>query len=415
MDIRGATQLWLLSGRDAMRIGIDGGCLANRRGFGRFSRQLLEALAEAKSPHEFVVFVDRPSAETVRIPDAFERVVVPVTQAPSRAASSTGRRSIADMLAMGRAVAHAGLDIIYFPASYSFFPVWNVGRVVVTLHDTLALAHPGLVFPSLRGRIAWTVKEHTAVRWADRIITVSESARADLIAWFRLAPRRVSVVSEGPAAVFGPRQNGPESNRVLRRFGLEPESPFLLYVGGLSPHKNLRRLVQAFAQSRLADEGVRLVLVGDLGDVFHTHVPELLAEVAERGVESAVIFTGFVPDDDLVFLYNHALALVQPSLMEGFGLPTVEAMACGTPIVASTAGSLREVVGDAGIFFEPTDVDAMAGALRTFRDDSALRTSLAAKALRRAGRFQWSTAAQALLDVFEDLGAAQNRRRRQSA
>ncbi|MBV8609074.1 MAG: glycosyltransferase family 1 protein, partial [Singulisphaera sp.] len=111
-----------------MRIGIDGSCLANRRGFGRFARQMLVALAEAPSRHEFVVFVDRPSSPVVHVPGRFERVEVELGEAPSRAASASGRRRIGDMLAMGRAVARTGLDLIYFPATYSFFPVWDVRR-----------------------------------------------------------------------------------------------------------------------------------------------------------------------------------------------------------------------------------------------------------------------------------------------
>src|SRR3984885_15079884 len=129
-----------------MKIGIDGACLANRRGFGRFARQMVEALAKAESGHEFVVFVDRPSLHAVSIPEGMGRVVVDVTEAPSRAASATGGRRVGDRLAMARSVAKSDLDVIYFPASYSFFPVWNAGRVVVTMHDTLALAHPEWVF-----------------------------------------------------------------------------------------------------------------------------------------------------------------------------------------------------------------------------------------------------------------------------
>jgi len=389
-----------------MRIGIDGGCLANRRGFGRFARQTLAALGETASPHEFVVLVDRPSADAVDVPGRFERVVVPVGEAPSRAASSTGRRSLADLFAMGRAAARARLDVLYFPATYSYFPVWGVKRVVVTMHDTLALAHPGLVFPNRRGRLAWTLKEHAAARRADRVWTVSESARHDLAAWFRLPEGRIRVIPEGPAAVFTPRPEGPESDAALRRYGVEPGSRFLLYVGGLSPHKNLPRLIEAYARSGLGRDGVRLVLVGDTGDVFHTHVPALREAVSAAGLGEQVVFTGFVPDDDLVYFDNRALALVQPSLMEGFGLPPVEAMACGTPVLASTAGSLPEVVGEAGLYFDPTDVAGMAATLRTLVDDPALRAELAARALRRAGRFTWSAAARAMLDGFDELDPA---------
>ena len=384
-----------------MRIGIDGGCLSNRRGFGRFARQTLQALSENRSPHDFVVFVDRPSLDHVTVPARFETVAVEVREAPSRAASATGRRGVRDLLAMGRAVSRAGLDLMYFPASYSFFPVWNVGKVVVTLHDTLALAHPELVFSDWKGRMAWAVKEHAAVRWADRVVTVSQAARADLIAWFGLPPDRVNVVPEGPEAIFRPIADGPESRAVLTRYGIDPSRRFLLYVGGLSPHKNLPRLIEAFASG--VPEDVDLVLVGDTGDVFLTHVPALREAVGRFGLEGRVNFTGFVPDAELVHMHNRAYALVHPSLMEGFGLPPVEAMACGTPVLASRAGSLPEVVGDAGVFFDPTDVPEMAGAIRGLLADRPRRDALAAKALARSRSFTWPAAATALLSVFDSL------------
>jgi glycosyltransferase involved in cell wall biosynthesis len=392
-----------------MRIGIDGSCLSNRRGFGRFARETLAALAGAGSSHELVVFVDRPSLDVVTVPSGCEVVAVEVSEAPSRAASSTGRRRLGDMLAMGRASARAGLDLMFFPASYSFFPVWKVGRVVVTMHDTLALAHPELVFPTWRGRAAWTIKEHLAARRADLIMTVSETSRRDLLAWFRLPGHRVKVMTEGPNAVFGPRPLGPYSDATLARYGVDPHHRFLLYVGGLSPHKNLPRLIEAYARSGLAFEGTTLAIVGDTGDVFHTHVPVLRDLVARRGLHDRVVFTGFVPDEDLVYLYSRAEALVQPSLMEGFGLPPVEAMACGKPVLSSTAGSLPEVVGDAGLYFDPTDVAGMALALRRIIDEPALRVSLAARARERAKHYTWEAAARSLLDAFEELAATPTR------
>jgi glycosyltransferase involved in cell wall biosynthesis len=392
-----------------MRIGFDGSCLANRRGFGRFTRQTLAALAEADHPHEIIVFVDRPSDASVEIAERFQRIVVDVGQAPTQAASASGRRRIGDMLAMGKAVARAKLDLMFFPATYSFFPVWNVPRVVVTMHDTLALTLAPLVFPTWQGRLAWKLKEHLASRWADRIVTVSEASRRELLAWFRLPERKVSLMTEGPDPVFRPLGDGPHSASVLRRYGVEPGSKFLLYVGGLSPHKNLPRLIEAFASASAHE--VSLVLVGDTGDVFHTHVPILREAVARFGLENRVIFTGFVPDDDLVYLYNRAYALVQPSLMEGFGLPPVEAMACGTPVLASTAGSLPEVVGEAGKFFDPLDVPAMAATLTELVGNPTERNVLARAALARSARFTWKEAARLLLACFDELDST----RKQSA
>jgi glycosyltransferase involved in cell wall biosynthesis len=398
-----------------MRIGFDGSCLANRRGFGRFARETLAALERTPNGHNFVVFVDRPSAAGAlsHIPQRFERVVVDVAEAPSRAASAKGRRRVRDMLAMGRAVAKARLELMYFPASYSFFPVWNVKRVVVTLHDTLALAHPNLVFPTWQGRVSWALKEHAAVRWADRILTVSESARRDLIAWFRLPEKKVRIVTEGPDAVFRPCAAGPESDAALARCGLAPDARYLLYVGGLSPHKNLPRLIEAFAAATSAPErgAWKLVLVGDVGDVFYTHVPELRAAVARLGLCGRVLLPGFVPDAELVHVYNRAYALVQPSLLEGFGLPPVEAMACGTPVLFSRAGSLPEVVGGAGLDFDPTDVGEMTRAIEELLDDQALRNRLGREALHRAQRYTWSAAARALLDCFHEFDDGRSWRR----
>jgi glycosyltransferase involved in cell wall biosynthesis len=384
-----------------MKIGIDGACLSNRRGFGRFARQMVGALAKANSVHDFVVFVDRPSLAEVCIPESMETIAVDVREAPSKAASASGRRRVGDMLAMGRAVAKAKLDLIYFPASYSFFPIWNAGRVVVTMHDTLALAHPEWVFPDGKGKLAWRAKERAAALWADRIVTVSEAARRDLADWFRLPEGRIKVVTEGPDATFTPEDQGSTSDAVLLSYGIIPGSHYLLYVGGLSPHKNLLRLIEAFARAKLGDK--QLILVGDIGDVFHTHVPELREAVTRFGLEDHVHFTSFVPDEDLAHLYRRAYALVQPSLMEGFGLPPVEAMACGTPVLSSTAGSLPEVVGEAGIFFEPTDVPAMADVIARFFENPSGRNHLAHLALARARRFTWESAARSLLECFEEL------------
>lgn len=392
-----------------MRIGIDGGCLSNRRGFGRFARRMIEALAREDSSHDFSVFVDRPSAESVSIPERFRKTIVEVREAPGRAAKAGGRRGIGDILAMSRAVAQSRLDLFYFPASYSFFPVWNVARTVVTLHDTLALRHPEWVFPGGRGRFAWMFKEYAAVWSADAIVTVSEASKRDLISWFRLDPDRVRVVGEGADPIFEPKPAENESSAVLSRYEIDPERRFLLYVGGLSPHKNLGRLIEAFGRIKDGRPDVDLVLVGDFHDVFHTNVPELRAIVDRLRLNDRVRFAGFVPDDDLVWLYGRAYALVQPSLLEGFGLPAVEALACGTPVLSSRAGSLPEVVGAAGLFFEPTDIDDMASTIGGFLDRPGERRRLAALAASEVKRHSWSQAAKTLLECFERTIATQGK------
>lgn len=392
-----------------MKIGIDGGSLSNRRGFGRFTGQLLAALADLPTHHDFFLVMDRPSRDQVTLPRRFRVVEAAVKVAPSRAASARGRRSAWDMLAMGRAMASESPDLVFFPASYSAFPVWNYRKLVVTVHDTLALAHPKLVFPTLAGRCAWALKEYAAVSRAHRVLTVSEASRRDLLAWFKLDPGRVGVVSEAPAAVFRPTTPGPVSDQVLGHYRIPPNGRYLLYVGGLGPHKNLPRLVEAFG--RLEDPSILLVLVGDHADVFHTQLPAIRQAIAKAGVEGRVLLPGFVPDAELSHLYGRAYALVQPSLMEGFGLPALEAMACGTPVISSRAGSLPEVIGEAGVFFDPTDVSQIAQAVRSLLGDPDERDRLGRLALRRARQFTWANAARSLLAEFDALELTLPKRR----
>ena len=382
-----------------MRIGIDGACLGNRRGFGRFTWSLLRALAEVDCDHEFLVFLDQETRSRVELPERFATRVVRLRESPTHAASAQGNRKFGDLLAMSRAVAAERLDAMFFPASYSFFPIWNVARVVVTMHDTLPLSHPELIFPTWRGRWFWRVKEWYAARSADLILTVSEASRRDLMAWHHLEGTRIQVIPEGAAAVFESRPDPERTSTVLRAWGLSAGRRYLLYVGGLSPHKNLLRLVEAFA--RFAPLDLALVLVGDFKDVFHTHVAEIRAAIEKHGLEERVLLTGYVPDDDLVYLYHEAFALVLPSLLEGFGLPAVEAMSQGCPVLASTAGSLPEIVGDAGVYFDPLAIEELGGALRLLVEHPNLRAALVARTRDRASRFTWRNAALALVEALE--------------
>lgn len=389
-----------------MRIGFDGACLTNRRGFGRFARQILAALGRVASPHELIVLLDEPTSRDplAAVPARFERRIVPARHAAAQAATSGGNRRLGDLLALGRAASRERLDVLYFPASYSYFPVWNVPRVVVTIFDALPLTHPALVFPTTRGRLLWTLKERAAVASADRILTTSEASRRDLIRHYGLADARIGRISAAPDPGFGPRPHDTESDAVLSRLKLRPDDLFFLYVGGLSPHKNVPRLVEAFA--RAAPEPWRLVIVGDPSDVFHTDVPAIRAAVTRAGIGQRVDFAGFVPDADLAHLYSRAYALVQPSLLEGFGLPPVEAMACGTPVLYSNTGSLPEVVDDAGFSFDPTDLHSIAAAIARLIADPCLRDRLATRALERASKMTWDAAARQLIDVLESVAAA---------
>ncbi len=163
---------------------------------------------------------------------------------------------------------------MYFPATYTFFPVWNVPRLVVTMHDTLALAHPELVFPTRRGRLAWLLKEHVAARMADRIVTVSETSRRDLQAWFRLPADRLRVITEGPDPIFRPGPRTEESDRdPPRSTAFRPTVTVPALRRRPEPAQEPASAGRGVCSGLQAAPNVLLVIVGDFGDVFHTHVP----------------------------------------------------------------------------------------------------------------------------------------------
>lgn len=390
-----------------MRIGIDVTCWINGRGFGRFARELITALVRRGEGHEYVFLADRQTVERAKLPTGPRVAVGKTSVAAAEAAAADGRRSLGDMWAMRRLAQGENLDLVFFPAVYSYFPVGGTFPVLVTFHDVIAETLPHLIFHNRRSRFFWNLKCRHAARRSQRVITVSQASKQGLMEVFGLPEERLRVITEGPSEVFrGFRPDAVAEAQARQRHGIGVKERFLLYVGGISPHKNLGTLIEAF--SRMASEpaarDVRLVLVGDYrGDVFRTCYEELTGLAQARGVSGRVHFPGFVPDGDLAHLYHAAEAFVFPSYLEGFGLPAVEAMACGAAVVASERGSLPEVVGDAGVYFDPQDAEGLAAALRRVLSDDGLRKEMRAKSLRRAPEFTWEKAAAQLQQVFAEF------------
>ena len=398
-----------------MRIGIDASCWTNRRGFGRFTRELVRALLEVDRQNEYVLFLDAPTdrgAEGLPPESRAARVVVSTTAAATSAASADGSRSLRDLWRMRRAVAALGrtLDVFYFPADYTYFPVRTPARVIVTKHDMTDRRVPELLFPSWRSRLFWEAKIRLAIHRSDLVFTVSETSRRDIIQAFHLSPEHVRVVADAVDPGFTPAPAGAERLSVLARYGVRAHERFILYVGGISPHKNLETLVRAYERWRTAAGGsqspVSLVLVGDyVSDVFHSSYAAIRAAVDSAGLANSVHFTGYLPDADLRHFYSAADALVLPSFYEGFGLPLLEAMACGTAVIASNAGALPEVVSDAGLLFDPHSPVALADMLSRVLSDDTLRRELAARGKVRAAQFTWEASARAAIAGFEQVTA----------
>ncbi|MFQ5667619.1 MAG: glycosyltransferase family 4 protein [Candidatus Binatia bacterium] len=390
-----------------MRVGIDGACWVNRRGYGRFARELVTHLAALDGGVDYTLMVDFDVAEAAAVPDRIGVVRVHTRRPAAHAAAAAGRRSLPDLWAMSRAISRERFDLVFFPSAYTYVPVTGRARVAVVIHDIIAEQFPQHVFPTRRAATLWRFKL-LAARWqADLVMTVSDASRQGIARRFRMAADRIAMISEAADPIFRALPHDEEMKTILGRRGLLARR-FLLYVGGISPHKNLGLLLDAFAalrrQPSYAD--YRLVLAGDFsGDVFYSAYDALRRRAAALELADAVIFAGHVEDRELAYLYSAAEVFVLPSLWEGFGLPAVEAMACGAPVVASARGALPEVVGAAGVLFDPDQPAALQAALRRVLTDADLRARLRRLGPQRAAQFSWDRAARETLSAFHRLAA----------
>ena len=413
-----------------MRIGVDATCWNNRRGYGRHLRSLFNAVCRLDRSNEYVLFVDTPSDSLLPPLPPARLIQVPVSIPAAIAASADGRRSLADAWSMSRALSATDLECLIFPTLYSYVPVLTRAKKILMIHDVIAERLPQHVFPNQTGKMWWHLKSELARAQADRIVTVSDYSRRMLIAEFGLEANRVKVVGEAPDPLFRPLPDAALPSAVtglgvtglgvtglgVTSLGVTGQSAInqclkrrdrlLTYVGGFGPHKNLPRLLDVFeklaAQPRFDD--LTLVLVGDYQtDPFYSGYGELKSRLAGSLVEGRVIFPGFLPDGDLVHLLNCSSLLVLPSLMEGYGLPAVEAAACGIPVVATEQSPLKQLLGDGVLVFDPYDADALQQSIESVLEDESLRRRMGQAALEAAAKLGWSQAAAELIAGIEEV------------
>lgn len=368
-----------------MRIGIDGGTWSNRRGYGRFLRELLPELVRLRPAWQFTIFLDQPRQDIITAPN-LQWQSANTGQSVSAGAAANSARSVPDLWRMSRAVRTVEFDAFWFPTVYSYFPLLGRLPVAVGIHDTMADRHPQWAFAGKRQKLFWDLKVKLALAQAARIVTVSVHSRRSIAEHFGIDSRRIAVVSEAAAPVF---------QRADRS-----EEPYLLAVGGISPNKNLRVLIPALAALRARRPALRLVLAGDYKhDGFQGCYEELRAEADRCQVADAVVFAGYVPDEELAELYRRCAVYVMPSLEEGFGLPLVEAMACGCACVVAPGHALEEVGGDAVAVVKGDWAEAIGRVL----DNDAERKAMRERSARRAAEFSWERGALALATVFEEM------------
>jgi len=380
-----------------MRVGVDATSWGNRRGFGRFARNAVGQLVELDPDTDYIFFIDEQSADAAELPAGGRERRVQLKAPPSEAAAAGSSRSLADLLRLTRAVRQDRLDVFLFPSVYTYFPVLRT-PTVVGLHDTIVESLPELTVPSRRERAAARLKHRVAIRRASRLFTVSQASREAIAAHFTIPEETLGLVTEAPDPVFSPR-SGARLVAGLAEVGLEEDERYFLYAGGISPHKNVETLIDAYAQARTdgTESPPLLVLVGDLdSETYLSSARSVRERIARHGLAADIRLPGFVSDEVLACLYSGATAVVIPSLAEGFGLPAVEAAACGAAVALSDLPPHRETLGTAALFFPPTDVDALATILGCLSADETLRSGVAEAASEAVSGLTWDAAAAEL-------------------
>jgi glycosyltransferase involved in cell wall biosynthesis len=378
----------------APRIGIDARKLKDF-GIGSYIRNLLEAVARRPEAAAYRFRVYLPAADMDALPLLPANFELVPEESPGY--------SVSELTRFAWRLMRDRLDL--FHATHYVLPPLARARAVVTIHDIIHVLYPQFL-PNRLALFYARAMIRRALRRADRIITVSYNSKRDLVDYFAIAPSRIQVIYNGVAGLFRADVSRAERERVAAKYSLP--RPYLFFLGGEKPHKNVRNVLRAFAESRRQRALPHaLVLAGPMPP--NRSRVEALISALELG--SRVCRPGIVPEEDLPGLFAGADVFLYPTLYEGFGLPVVEAMACGVPVLTSATSALQEVAGGYAYLCDPMDVDAIARGIVELATDPARRAEFAQLGLRRAGDFSWDHAAQQTLEVYaQALGPEGGRR-----
>jgi glycosyltransferase involved in cell wall biosynthesis len=365
-----------------VRIGIDARKLHDF-GIGTYIRNVLRHLARLDAETEFVLLCrDRDCESLATLGENFRPV-----------AESAGNYSIGEQLRVPLALRREGVSLFHAP--HYVLPPLVTCRSVVTIHDCIHLMFPQY----LPNRLALGYARASmaiASRRATRVITVSESSKRDIVRFFDTEPDKIAVIHNSYDDRFAVEPREEDVVRVRERYQLHDE--FVLYAGNVKPHKNLERLIEAFdLVRRRGMDRLKLVLIGDEISKYAA----LRRAVHRHQLHNYVRFLGYLPEETLAVLYRLAGVFVFPSLYEGFGLPPLEAMASGTPVVTSNVSSLPEVAGDAAVLVDPYSPCAIADGIERVLSDESLRRELRRKGIARAREFSWDQSVRRIHEIYK--------------
>jgi glycosyltransferase involved in cell wall biosynthesis len=370
-----------------LRIAIDARKLHDY-GIGTYVRNLLRELARQDGDDQYRLLCRREDAGFIHsLGSRFAPVV-----------ESAGHYSIREQVTVPFFVGRSRVDLFHAP-HYVVSPLMPC-PYVVTIHDCIHLRFPQYL-PNRAALLYAKTVMTVAARRAKRVLTVSNASKQDILSYLGVPASKVEVIYNALDEQLETPPTPEDVARVRERFQLT--SPFILYTGNIKPHKNVDRLIEAYSLLRPRGfEHVKLLIIGDEISKY----PNLRRLVHRFQLHKHVRFLGFVPDETLAVLYRLASVFVFPSLYEGFGLPPLEAMAAGTPVITSNTSSLPEVVGEAAVLIDPMDSFAIADAMARVLGDEALRTSLVCRGRERVKAFSWKRSVARVREVYAELVGA---------
>ena len=363
-----------------MKIGIDVSCLAKQRtGIGIYTYNLIENLLKIDNSGEYCFF----SASSFNL-NVYSKSSKKVFSCfPKKYTTVFWEQLLLPLL-----IKREKIDLLHSPNYVS--PYLSRVSTVITVYDLSAFMFPDThpILRQLRHRLFLSY----SLKKSSKVITISENSKKDIQKYFGTPKEKIEVVYPGVSSRFSRLDR-----RNIKVSGDIPSS-FFLYLGTLEPRKNLITLLRAFSKIRYKIDQ-KLVVVGGRGWYYH----DIFDLVKKLSIKEKVVFLGYLPDEVLVNIYNLADLFVYPSLYEGFGLPPLEAMACGCPVITSNTSSLPEAVGDAGIMIDPNDVEALAREMARVLADEKLRKEMSEKGLARAKLFSWEKCARETLQLYEEI------------
>jgi glycosyltransferase involved in cell wall biosynthesis len=369
-----------------LKIGIDARPL-HWPGIGRHIRELIKHLSLIDNKNEYYIYF---SSQTNINNNRFDnRNFHPVLL-------SVGVYTISEQMFLPLHIIKDRLDIYHSPSSL-VVPMIHPCKLVITVHDLMLKLNPQFI-SSVSASIYFNIMNWWALRSADKIITISEFTNNEIISLYPGYKRKITVIHNGVSDLFMPVNDAEKIKRIKAGFGIKAD--YILYLGTYKKHKNLIALVKAYSElPEDIKDGHQLLIIGKR-DVRYPEVPDMVRELR---LENRVVFRDYIEDSDLPTLYSGADLFVLPSVYEGFGLPVIEAMACGTPVVASRIPVLSEITGGSALLVDPHNIQEMKDSICKILSDKQLSESLSGKGLQQAKRFSWFEAAEKVKEIYESL------------